>query len=214
MPPQYESSGGDSRLRRLALWAWRGTLLVIGIIGLAGVPDDATTWSTWLSAHQDLARWALVITAILAYAVTEVLRRHFIATTRQRFAAWRERRKLRDWTSAGLNWEITGRGTMQSGATHACLSIRPVQDSELPQPLDFIVTCAGLIAEVSSRFYRDESRLEGESSGNVEIGRPEGKSVRLKLLSPKLLPPARLDLTVVSKGNAEVQVVDVRRAPK
>lgn len=135
---------------------------------------------------------------------------------RRHFNVLRERWRMRNWTSDGLNWRVLpdSHGVDRNQKARAILSITPVPGSELPQPLEIVVVCAGLISDISSRFYFDQSKLEGESSGAVEIDAPEGKSVKLKLFSPKLFPPARWDLILHSGGNAEVKVVDVRRAPQ
>jgi hypothetical protein len=132
------------------------------------------------------------------------------------FAAWRHHWRMRHWTSEGLNWRVLpeSHGTGRDGRMYAILSITPVPGSELPQPLDLLVACRGLIGELSTRFYFDQAKPEGESSGDVEIEQPEGKTARLTLLSPKFLPPVRLDVILHSQGNAEVKVEYVKRAPE
>ena len=169
-------------------------------------------WGTWGALGALLA----ATVAVVGLAILLLLHRPRAISWRPRgIGGLRRRWRMRHWTSAGLNWRVLpeSHGVAPDGRMHAILSITPAPGSELPQPLDFVVICAGLIAEVSSRFYFDQANPGGESSGDIEIDAPEGKSVRFKLVSPKLLPPARLDLTLHSKGNAEVKVVDVKRAP-
>lgn len=140
-----------------------------------------------------------------------------VESVSRRLMALRSRWKLRHWTDAGLNWVVLrdSHTTLRDGRMAAILSITPVPDSDLPQPLDIIITCAGRIAEVSSRFYRDASEVgKTDTSGDVEIDAPQGKTVAVRLCSPKLLPPCRWDLTLTSAGNAEIKVLDVKRAPR
>lgn len=130
---------------------------------------------------------------------------------------WRRRRELRRYTDAGLGWRVPPESHTQlrDGRMAAVLSIAPVPGSELPQPLDIVVACGGNITEAISTFYLDPSQPEEVPvSGDVEIDAPSGSMVTLRLLSPKLLPPARWDLMLVSAGNAAIRVLSVRRAPR
>lgn len=136
----------------------------------------------------------------------------------RRLGALRYWWKLRHWTDAGLNWRVllNSHTALRDGRMVAILSITPVPGSDLPQPLELIITCAGRIADGGgSRFYSDASEVgKSDLSGDIEIEAPRGKTIVVRLLSPKLLPPARWDLTLTSGGNAEIRVLDVKRAPR
>lgn len=125
------------------------------------------------------------------------------------------KRSHRRWTDAGLSWAIkpSSHVSLGDGRMTAILDIAPISGSELPQPLDIFITCAGLVAEVSSKFYSDGSTNEFGLSGDVEIWPPIKNTLSLRLVSPKLLPPARWELSIVSGGNAAVRVLSVKRAP-
>lgn len=166
----------------------------------------------WLARNAEFGLMAVGI-ALLALNIWP----QPVEAASRRLMALRFRWKLRHWTDAGLNWVVLrdSHTTLPCGRMAAILSITPVPGSDLPQPLDIIITCAGRIAAVGSKFYPDASEAgKTDTSGDVEIDAPQGKTVAVSLCSPKLLPPCRWDLTLTSAGNAEIKVLDVKRAPR
>lgn len=134
---------------------------------------------------------------------------------RSAFKEARLRQTHRRWTDAGLSWAVKPEShtALRDGRMTAILDIAPILGSELPQPLDIFITCAGSVAEVSSKFFLDGSTNEFGLSGDVEIWPPTKNTISLRLVSPKLLPPSRWELSIVSGGNAAVRVLSVKRAP-
>jgi len=206
------------------LRSWIGGSLVLGggawrLVEKAGDVDFLMGLSAKSPLIQLLARNADYFLIVIGGALLALnIWPHPLEATSRSLREWRRRWKLRHWTDAGLNWFVLpdSHMTRKDGRMAAILAITPVPGSDLPQPLDVIVTCAGKIAHVSSTFYSEASRTgEPHSSGDVVIPAPSGgKTVRLQLLSPKLLPPARWDLTLTSAGNAEIKVVEVKHAPR
>ena len=52
-------------------WIVTAGCAVSGVIGIAGLPDDATTWAEWIIAiiNSDLARWLFLIGAVAVFAI-------------------------------------------------------------------------------------------------------------------------------------------------
>jgi hypothetical protein len=200
--------------------AWVGGIsflagLVWSVVGVAGnldfllqVSDSPTI--RLLLRNPDTC---LMVVGVLLLAFN--LSRQPLHAFSRAYGSLRQRFKTRRWTDAGLSWTVGGHQLLKDGRMAAILAIAPIPGSELPQPLQVIVTCAGRIAEASSVFHIDADKAETPPrSGDVEIGAPEEKQIRLVLYSPKLLPPSRWDLTLISAGNTEVKVVELKRAPR
>jgi hypothetical protein len=117
--------------------------------------------------------------------------------------------------STGLNWKISSRTEIQGKAV-ASLRITPT--SELPQPLELVVTCLGGIESIINvGFYPDPTQpTEADRNAEAEIPHhPVGqREVFLILRSPKLHPPSYLEVLLRSIGNAEIRVLTVRRNPE
>jgi hypothetical protein len=198
---------------------WHTTERIVVFTHVAGMAVSAATW--FVAQLAKLDRSLIVGSEIGFLYCLLILTATFIAL---HWGAWmtayreaRRKRKLRNWTDRGLDWRVLPESHQQlpDGRMTAILSIASAPGGELPQPLDLVVTCAGNIAEAASAFHFDPSRPEEiPISGDVEIDTPRDGRVELRLVSPKLLPPARWDLRLVSAGNAAVRVVDVRRAPR
>ena len=136
-----------------------------------------------------------------------------IVWKREHRLSWKRRRELSGYTSAGLDWKITG-ATEVGGKAVAILRVSPT--SELPQPLELHITCLGGIeAVVGTSFYPDKVRVaESDPSAQFEIPHhPSGqKDVFVTLRSPKLHPPSVLTIQLRSVGNAEIRVLTVKRS--
>jgi len=125
----------------------------------------------------------------------------------------RRRWELRRYTSAGLNWRISSRGEVQGKAVAI---LRVTSTSDLPQPLELVVTCLGRIEGLSASFYLDPARpTDSDRAAEIEIPYSGGqKTVSLILRSPKLHTPGYLDIVLTSAGNAEIRVLTVKRNPE
>lgn len=124
-----------------------------------------------------------------------------------------EERTGGDWgllTDTGLSWKIVDRGMSGDQAT-AVLRVEAV--GRIPQPLELYVTSVARIQSVSGRLIPDPLKPTGEEPhAEMEIFCPAGdRTFQLKLIAPKLHPPAYLDILMHSEGNADIRVVRVQR---
>lgn len=113
-------------------------------------------------------------------------------------------------TSNGLSWEIADHTEIE-GKAEARLRVWPT--GELPQPLNLFVTCKCQLESVSgTEVIPNPSRPDEKSkTANFHIFPSQGKRFRLRLVSPKLVGPAYINMFLRSKGNATIDIAEVKR---
>ena len=164
----------------------------------------ASPWARWLFEN---AACLTALVALLILILVIVVRR----PQRDLCDTWRERWRTRKFTSAGLNWQVVERGMEGEKATAV---VRVTAVSELPMPLEVRVTCVPRHHSAGHKFFPDGPTHPELAGANFRHFSELGRTTAVVLTSPKLHPPACLDLRIRSVGNAAIEVLKVRRNPK
>jgi hypothetical protein len=161
----------------------------------------------WVARSRSLLLGSIIGLAFCLVVIATVWTHRFREVRRRESPEIRRiRRELSYFTDAGLSWEMVDR-VFVNEHTEVTLRIRPTgAGDELPQPLGLLVTCAGIQDVLTVKHHPSET-------DDFDIYPPDNTRLILKLRSPRLYPPAHLDVRLRSKGT-DLTVMSVKRNPK
>jgi hypothetical protein len=181
-----------------AVWVWYSGGALVSLVGVVTGYVKGNPAVLYVSLG--------FLAAFILMLITNGLVRWRTARMHRDYLPLRRRLELSRYTSAGLSWEVVDYQVVQDRA-EATLRIRPTGTVELPQPLVFHITCAGIAEPIlNTVHYPSETR-------DFDIWPVGDPRFFIMLRSPRLYPPGYVDIRLRSKGTS-IRVMSVKRNPK